>query len=158
MPNYIEKVEQLTLPVVILRGSVAFPSIALSFEVTDSASAAAAQAASDTNAFVLLVAEKQIPEEAFHLDHLYKVGTVAKIKQSVKTPEGNTRLIVEGYSRATVTAYHDFANYIVSDAICKTITMSDNGGVRGEAFVREANLALEKMVKYMPSLSPDILV
>ena len=85
MPNYIEKVEQLTLPVVILRGSVAFPSIALSFEVTDSASAAAAQAASDTNAFVLLVAEKQIPEEAFHLDHLYKVGTVAKIKQYEKS-------------------------------------------------------------------------
>ena len=45
MPNYIEKVEQLTLPVIILRGSVAFPSIALSFEVTDSASDAAAQAA-----------------------------------------------------------------------------------------------------------------
>ena len=159
MPNYIEKVEQLTLPVVILRGSVAFPSIALSFEVTDSASAAAAQAAADTNAFVLLVAEKQSPaEEAFHIDHLHKVGTVAKIKQSVKTPEGNTRLIVEGYSRATVTAYHDFANYIVADAICKTVTMSDNGGVRGEAFVREANVALEKMVKYMPSLSSDILV
>ena len=159
MPNYIEKVEQLTLPVVILRGSVAFPSIALSFEVTDSASAAAAQAAADTNSFVLLVAEKQAPEgESFHIDQLYKVGTVAKIKQSVKTPEGNTRLIVEGYSRATVTTYHDFANYLVADAICKTVTMTDNGGMRGEAFIREANVALEKMVKYMPSLSSDILV
>jgi len=159
MPNYIEKVEQLTLPVVILRGSVAFPSIALSFEVTDSASAAAAQAAADTNSFVLLVAEKQAPEgESFHIDHLYKVGTVAKIKQAVKTPEGNTRLIIEGYSRATVTTYHDFANYLVADAICKTVTMTDNGGMRGEAFIREANVALEKMVKYMPSLSSDILV
>ena len=122
MPSYIEKVEQLTLPVVILRGSVAFPSITLSFEITDSASSHAAQAASDTNAFVLLVAENApSPNEEFHIDHLYRVGTVAKIKQSVKTPEGNTRLIVEGYSRATVSAYHDFANYIVADAICKTV-------------------------------------
>lgn len=158
MPNYIEKAEQLTLPVVILRGAVAFPSIALSFEVTDSASAAAALSATETNSFVLLVAEKQTSaEEAFHIDHLHKVGTVAKIKQSVKTPEGNTRLIVEGYSRATVSAYHDFANYIAADVICKTITMTDNGGVRGEAFVRETNIALERMIKYLPSLSPDIL-
>ena len=156
MPNYIEKVEQLTLPVIILRGSVAFPSISLSFEITDSASSAAAQAASETNSFVLLVAEKQQEEASFHIDHLYKVGTVAKIKQAVKTPEGNTRLIVEGYSRATVTAYHDFANYIVADAICKTITMSDNGGVRGEAFIRSAINALEHMIKYMPSLSADV--
>ena len=97
MPNYIEKVEQLTLPVIILRGSVAFPSIALSFEVTDSASAAAAQAAGEINSFVFLVAEKQQPEEEeFKVEHLHKVGTVAKIKQSVKTPEGNHRLIVEG--------------------------------------------------------------
>ena len=114
MPNYIEKVEQLTLPVIVLRGSVAFPSITLSFEITDSASSAAAQAASETNSFVLLAVELPAEDEnAFNIDRLYKVGTIAKIKQSVKTPEGNTRLIVEGYSRATVTAYHDFANYLV---------------------------------------------
>ena len=159
MPNYIEKVEQLTLPVIILRGSVAFPSITLSFEITDSASTAAAQAATDTNSFVLLAVEKPSAEEAsFHIDRLHKVGTIAKIKQSVKTPEGNTRLIVEGYSRATVTAYHDFANYLVADAICKTVTMSDNGGVRGEAFVREAIIGLEKIVKYMPSLSSELVM
>ena len=159
MPNYIEKVEQLTLPVIILRGSVAFPSITLSFEITDSASTAAAQAATDTNSFVLLAVEKPSAEEtSFHIDRLHKVGTIAKIKQSVKTPEGNTRLIVEGYSRATVTTYHDFANYLVADAICKTVTMSDNGGVRGEAFVREAIIGLEKIVKYMPSLSSELVM
>ena len=159
MPNYIEKVEQLTLPVIILRGSVAFPSITLSFEITDSASSAAAQAATDTNSFVLLVAERPSgEEESFKIDHLHKVGTIAKIKQSVKTPEGNTRLIVEGYSRATVTAYHDFANYLVADTICKTITMSDNGGMRGEAFVREAIAALEKIIKFMPSLSAELVL
>ena len=159
MPNYIEKVEQLTLPVIVLRGSVAFPSITLSFEITDSASSAAAQAASETNSFVLLAVELPAEDEnAFNIDRLYKVGTIAKIKQSVKTPEGNTRLIVEGYSRATVTAYHDFANYLVAEAICKTVTMDDNGGMRGEAFIREANLALEKIVKFMPSLSADLVL
>ncbi len=159
MSNYIEKVEQLTLPVIILRGSVAFPSITLSFEISDSASAKAAQAATETNSFVLLVAEKASPEGAsFQIDHLHKVGTVAKIKQSVATPEGNTRLIAEGFSRATVIAYHDFANYMIADAVCKTITMSDNGGVRGEAFVREANIAMEGIIKFMPGLSPELVL
>ena len=33
MPKYIEKVEKLTLPVIPLRGIVAFPSIPLNFEL-----------------------------------------------------------------------------------------------------------------------------
>ena len=38
MPSYIEKAEQLTLPVTVLHGTVAFPQITVNFESDDEAS------------------------------------------------------------------------------------------------------------------------
>ena len=37
MPKYIEKIENLTLPVIGLRGIVAFPSVPLSIEISEEA-------------------------------------------------------------------------------------------------------------------------
>ena len=53
MPEYIEKAENLTLPVIVLEGTVAFPSVKISFELTSKSSLAAAEAAADTNSFAL---------------------------------------------------------------------------------------------------------
>ena len=37
MPSYIEKAEQITLPVAVLHGAVAFPSVPINFEALDDA-------------------------------------------------------------------------------------------------------------------------
>lgn len=159
MPNYIEKAEQLSLPVVVLRMSVAFPSISLSFELTEDRSVKAVKMATETNSLVLLVPERaEIEDKKKQSDKLFRVGTVAKIKQTVKSPEGSLRLIAEGYSRAIVSEYRETEDYIVADVVCKTVALEDNGGIRGEAYVREAMLALGNMIKYLPSLNPEILV
>ena len=52
MSKYIETAEQTTLPIIALQGIVAFPGIAISFEISDEASCRAAEAAfeSDSNA------------------------------------------------------------------------------------------------------------
>ena len=41
MQRYVEKVESIRLPVIILRGLIPFPSIPISFELTDEKVAAA---------------------------------------------------------------------------------------------------------------------
>ena len=158
MPEYIEKAENLSLPVVILEGTVAFPSVKISFEVSDKRSLAAAEAAADTNAFVLLVAAKELGNTEAQIEGLYKVGTVAKIKQSLKTPDGTLRLIVEGYSRAAVSQFRKTRGYLLAEAICKTVMLRDNGGMKGEALAREAIAALEGVVRFLPSVSQDILL
>ena len=158
MPEYIEKAENLSLPVVILEGTVAFPSVKLSFEISDKSSLAAAEAAADTNAFVLLVTARELGNTEAQTDDLYKVGTVAKIKQSLKTPDGKLRLIVEGYSRASVSQFKKTGDYLLADAICKTVMLKDNGGVKGEALAREAIAALEDVVRFLPAVSQDILL
>ena len=45
MRRYIEKIERYTLPVIALRGIVAFPGVTLSFEATDEICIKAAEAA-----------------------------------------------------------------------------------------------------------------
>ena len=159
MSNYIEKAENLTLPVVAVNGTVAFPSVKINLEITDPHSIAAVQAACDTNSFVFLVTTKEaIMDGEPSVDRLFPVGTVAKIKQTVKTPDKTLSIIVEGFSRASVLSYSFFADYILADVICKTISLPDEGGIRGEALIREAVATVEKVLKFMPSVSPHILL
>ncbi len=157
MSKYIEKAETLTLPLIVLRGVVAFPSVNLSFEISDAASVGAAGAAKDTNAFVLLVTAKEAEMSEPTPEALYRVGTVAKIKQTLKTPDGTLRLVVEGYSRAAVTGITKLRDYYIVDALCKTIQLKGDSSLHSEALMREAISALEETVKYLPALSGDIV-
>ena len=157
MPKYIEKIEQLYLPVIYLRGIVAFPSIPLSFELSDESAVHAAEAAFETDSLVLICAVRDMEAENITAEALFRTGTVSKIKQSVKTPEGNMRIITEGYSRATVSEFKSFADYIAADVICKTLTMTDEDNIRSEAYCRAMLTETKELVNVLPSVSNDIL-
>ena len=159
MPSYIEKAEQITLPVAVLHGTVAFPSVPINFEVLDEISSAGVKTAGAGNAFIFLVSssDRLSASATPEVSQLYRVGTVAKIKQLLRTPDGNTRLIAEGFSRAMVTEYRQSGRLLEADLICKTITMPDNGGIRGAACIREMLTSLEKNLHFLPSGSADLV-
>ena len=157
MPKYIEKIEKLTLPVIALRGAVAFPAVTLNFEVSEDICINAAEAAFETDSFVLICSTKSTHDKKLQPKDLFTVGTISKIKQSVKTPEGNMRIIAEGYSRATVSEIRLFANYMTADVICKTISMSDEDSVRSQAYCRAMLTEVENLIKLLPSVSDDIM-
>ena len=60
MPRFIEKIEKLTLPVVPLRGLVAFPSLPLNFELVRDISISACSAATEADMYIFLVAQKAL--------------------------------------------------------------------------------------------------
>ena len=157
MAKYIEKVEQSTLPVIALRGAVAFPGVTLSFELTDELCIHAAEAAFETDSLAVICSVSDLSVEKLSTSALYRVGTVSKIKQSVKTPEGNMRIITEGYSRATVTEFHRFANYICADLICKSISLSDEESIKSQAYCRAILSEAEHLTSLLPSASDDLL-
>ena len=158
MPKYIEKVESLTLPVIALKGSVAFPAVSLSFELSDEICIRAAEAAFETDSFVLVSTVVDLDCEKITPSELYRVGTVSKIKQSIKTAEGTMRIIIEGYSRATVSEFRTFADYISAEVMCKTLTMTDEDSVRSEAYCRAMLTETERLVDFLPSFSDDLLL
>ena len=157
MARYLERIEQTTLPVIGLRGVVAFPGVTLSFELEDELCIAAAEAAFEIDTPVLICATRDYSGGAIEMSALEKVGTVSKIKQSVKTPEGNMRVITEGISRASVAEFHRFANYICADAIAKTIHMTDEESIKSQAHCRAILSATDKLVGLLPSISDDML-
>ena len=157
MAHYIEKLEQLTLPLVVLNGTVAFPAITVNFELSDKANVAAIEAANSVNSFIFIVSRKQISNDPVDFSKIFNVGTVAKIKQSIKTPEGKLRVIAEGFARATVEEYRDFANYRIAQVICKTLSLADPDSIKVEALSREAIAAVEKMAGFLPAPSKEAI-
>lgn len=152
----IEKVENLTLPIIPLRGLVAFPAVNVNFECTEDEALAAANAALETDSYVLFLAKKNISNPESFEDSVYKIGTVAKIKQSIKTPEGNIRLIAEGLCRAEAIEIRDFADYLVAESVCRKITLTDSGGIKAQAMIEQANKLLEGLTAHLPAPTDEI--
>ena len=158
MPEYIEKAEPVTLPVIALRGTVAFPKMTINFEAGDESAATAAKAAAASSSFLFLTSFNEYLEGDEKIEFPYhRFGTVVRIKQMIRTPEGQTRIIAEGMVRATVSCYRTILGYTEADLICKHVSLPDLGGVRGEAAVNEMRRAAEKNMRLIPAESSDLL-
>lgn len=156
MSKYIEKVENAVLPVIPLRGLVIFPGIPTSFEINNKKSIKALNAASSYNNTVFLsVMEKSSESEEMHLS---VTGITAKIKQSLKLPDGNYRVLIDGKSRAEYTELIEGEDFLKAKVLIKNVIVTDNGGIKGEALRREAILAFQDHIKLLPKISPEIVV
>lgn len=159
MPRYIEKVESLTLPVIPLRGVVAFPSIPVNFELEREISKKACQAALASNMLVFLLTQKDTAVDEPSDNDFYKTGCVAQIKQTLtKNQDGNIRVIAEGYCRAEVVKLKRDKGYITADVLSKTLT-SETGvlDIRSEALINESLSTLEEVLQFHPTISGDYL-
>ena len=90
----------IALPVVPLRGLVAFPYTVLSFEVGRAASLAAVYAAAEGTGEIFLAAQKDAHLEEPGQGDLYEIGVVAKVRQVVRLQNQMARVLVEGQYRA----------------------------------------------------------
>lgn len=159
MPRYIEKVESLTLPVIPLRGVVAFPSIPVNFELEREISKKACQAALASNMLVFLLTQKDTSVDDPSDNDFYKTGCVAQIKQTLtKNQDGNIRVIAEGYCRAEVVKLKRDKDYITADVLSKTLT-AETGvlDIRSEALINESLNTLEEVLQFHPTISADYL-
>lgn len=156
MSQYTEKLEKLTLPVIPLGDAVAFPPFPIDFESDNGNVQAAVDAAAATGLLVLLVCDDANADNTEFPDNLCRVGTVAKIRQSINNDDGSIHLICECRARATVTEFRKTGKAAVASVICKEIALADNGGVRGEAYCRELRSALDEMLAFVGKASSAI--
>ena len=157
MSKYIVKIKKMTLPVIPVRGVVAFPGASISFELSEEAAIKATEAAFDTDSLAVICTYKRLDEEKPLPDALFSTGTVCKIKQSMKTSDGNLRVLAEGFSRAAVTEFRPFADYILAEVNSKTHTAADEDTVRNQAYCRAILSEARKLASFLPSVSDDML-
>ena len=162
MSGYIETAEKLTMPVIALRGIVAFPGATINFDVAEDSfgSAQAAKLAAQGSLPVLLVSlrDPAAPDDGEpSITKLYRVGTVAKIRQLVKSGDGQSRAIAVGMTRGMITQLHPLEDTTYAEVMCKSYALKDNGGIRAEAYMRRALTSMERVVRHLPASSEEIM-
>ncbi len=93
------KKTNLTMPVLPLRGKMAFPRMVLHFDVARIKSVAALQEAMMQKQQIFLVAQRDEDEQDPDREDLYQYGTIATIKQVMNMPGDNLRVLAEGEIR-----------------------------------------------------------
>ncbi|MBE6724264.1 MAG: endopeptidase La [Ruminococcaceae bacterium] len=155
MPTYRENIERLTLPVIPMRGIVAFPANNINFELEREFSKNACQAATSGDMNVFLLTQKNVQTEEPSEEDLYSVGCVARIKQSVKNPKtGIIRVVAEGFCRGTVLEFKNADGYFSADILTKTVSADlTDRDLRVEAMLTELRGKMEEMLRYRPAFS-----
>ncbi|WP_129704943.1 endopeptidase La [Priestia megaterium] len=105
--------ENLTMPLLPLRGLIVYPTMVLHLDVGRDKSVQALEKAMMDDHLVCLVSQKDMGIDEPTKEDLYRTGTLAKIKQMLKLPNGTMRILVEGLNRVTVTEFEDSEEYFV---------------------------------------------
>ena len=103
------------LPAIALRGTTILPDMIVHFDVSRERSVKAIKAAMLHDQTIFLITQKNPEIETPGIGDLYKVGTVAYIKQVVKLPHNLLRVLVEGKSRAELLNIEEEEPYLKAE-------------------------------------------
>ena len=140
------------LPVVPLRGSVVLPMTVAPLGVSRPMSSEAINRALAGDRMVLLLLQKNDADDPGP-DDLYRVGTVAVIRQMAKAPTG-MRVLVEGIMRVR-------AEFLQTDkgflrALLKPLPESSERSIEIDARVRHLQELVDRALSLATGLSPDV--
>ena len=127
------------LPILALRGLAVFPDQTVHFDVGRSKSVKALEYAMKGDQNILLIPQRDILCDDPDLNDLYTIGTVAKVKQVLKTHGENLRVLVTGLCRARIADLEQTEPYLYGNvmAVPETEVMDS---ARNKALRREANM------------------
>lgn len=94
-------------PLLPLRGMIVFPSMVLHLDVGRDKSIAALENAMLNDKLIFLAAQKKTSIDEPSIDDVYQIGTLAKVNQMMKLPNGTLRVLVEGLGRYKIVELKD---------------------------------------------------
>lgn len=156
--EYIEdEVNQVSLPLVALRGIVGFPGVQLNIEIVRPISLKAFTAAATVHdAKVILATQKDISVEEPTEDDFYDVGVVAEIKHVVKNPQGNLSVVFEGLSRVRISDVKATSGFYLAIGTLKEEKTPARLTKELEALMQEVKNRLKPLKDVHPSFNDDL--
>ena len=106
-----------TLPVVALRGMTILPGMVIHFDVSRERSVKAIEQAMLREQRVFLVAQRDVQTEQPGLEDLYRIGTIAAVKQVIKLPHKVVRVLAEGLERAELSQSLQEGDFLEAEVI-----------------------------------------
>ena len=156
MENYtIDNITKTNLlPVIALRGKVAFPQTSVSFEVGREMTLKAVKRASDSaDRLVMICTQKQTEKDEITEADVYQVGCVAKIKQMAQLPGGVVRVVCEVLYRAKARKIGVEDGYFY--AVCDEVKQKESDEILKEAHFRTAKAMMKDVMAMDGKISKE---
>ena len=93
---------QQTMPALALRGLTVCPQMLLHFDVGRQASIQALDESMASGQPIFLVAQRELAVESPQEKDLYSIGTICNVRQILRLPGDNVRVMVEGGARGSL--------------------------------------------------------
>jgi ATP-dependent Lon protease len=151
-----DRPETKRLPMMPIRDVVIFPHMMTPFVVGRESSVRALEEALAADKKIFLATQHDASVDEPSPDEIYHTGTVANIVQSLKLPDGNIKVLVEGMERGKVVSVSDDEGYF--RAVVKTFHFKVEHGPQLEALVGRVTSLFEQYVKLSQNLNYETMV
>lgn len=145
--------KNVILPAISLRGLVVFPSMVLHFDVGRERSVNALKAATEGDGHIFLVTQKDASNADPEINDLYDIGVIAEVRQLLTTPDGSTRVLVEGLKRAKrvkTVSRTEYFKFEVKELSNRNTALSDTTKAACKRALREAFIDYAQITPKMP--------
>jgi ATP-dependent Lon protease len=150
-----EKPEAVTLPMVPIRDVVLFPYMMIPFVIGRPASVKALEVAFNGDKRIFLATQHDASIDDPKPSEIYVVGTIANIVQSLRLPDGNIKVLVEGVERAKAIQVYDEDHYL--KAVLRPAPSLPSQAA-SETLVTKITSLFEQYVKLSQNLNYDTML
>ncbi|MFD1988991.1 endopeptidase La [Paenibacillus nicotianae] len=142
-------------PLLPLRGLLVYPSMVLHLDVGRDKSVKALEKAMVDDNLILLCSQSEVSIEEPSQDEIFRIGTVAKVRQMLKLPNGTIRVLVEGLERAEIIQYIDNEEYYEVQA--KELPEEETNDPEVSALMRTVLTQFEHYINLSKKVTPETL-
>ncbi|AOK89515.1 endopeptidase La [Paenibacillus sp. SEL1] len=142
-------------PLLPLRGLLVYPSMVLHLDVGREKSVKALEKAMVEDNLILLCSQSEVNIEEPTQEDIFRVGTVAKVRQMLKLPNGTIRVLVEGLERAEIIQYTDNEEYY--EVMAKELHEAENVQPETDALMRTVLTQFEHYINLSKKVTPETL-
>jgi ATP-dependent Lon protease len=143
------------LPMMPIRDMVIFPHMMTPFVVGRESSVRALEEALSGDRKIFLATQHDASVDEPNADDIYETGTIGNIVQSVKMPDGNIKVLVEGVERARATEVNDVDGFFV--ATVRTGQTQLDLTPQVEQLMQRVHSLFEQYVKLQQSLNYETM-
>src|ERR1700721_1193536 len=151
-----EKADSRRLPMMPIRDVVIFPYMMTPFVVGRESSVRALEDAMAGDKKIFLATQHDASTDEPSPNEIFSVGCIVNIVQSLKLPDGNIKVLVEGVERAKVVSVTDEEGFF--RAVVRTFSFKIEQGPQLESLTGRVTSLFEQYVKLSQNLNYETMV
>ena len=151
------EVQPVKMPVLALRGITIFPNMLIHFDVGREMSIRALDEAMERDQKVFLVSQRALTVETPDREDLFDVGTISNVRQILRLPGDNVRVMVEGVARGRLHQVELVGGCLMGQVEEMPVPETRNTP-RLEALIRQTYELFEQYNELSGKLAPEVLI